>query len=182
MPDCAGEYTGGSTMKITTKLASNQADIEAASELCLKWLDWHWANYPPDWPIEGNPMERVRFKNIVQDLPNLHARPRGGIFVAYLDDQPAGCVMYNEHSAGVAEFNRMFVSETGRGHGLGRLLLDRMFAQMIEDGYHKVVFSSAGFLTHAKAMYEAAGFSDVPHPQGFPDEWKPYVYFMERTL
>jgi len=90
--------------------------------------------------------------------------------------------MYNEQSAGVAEFNRMFVTVAGRGHGLGRLLLDKMFAQMIEDGYQKAVFSSAAFLTHAKVMYQAAGFSNAPHPEGFPDEWKPYVYFMERTL
>ncbi len=169
-------------MTISIKLASDETDIEMASNLCREWLDWHWENYPSDWPLEGNPMERERFEDTVQNLSNIHARPRGAIFVAYLEDQPVGCVMYNEHSAGVAEFNRMFVSEAGRGHGLGRLLLDRMFAQMIEDGYQKVVFSSAVFLTHAKAMYEAAGFSSVPHPQGFPDEWKPYVYFMERRL
>ena len=169
-------------MAISIKLATDETDIKAASKLCFEWLDWHWANYPSDWPLEGNPMERQRFKDIVEDLPNLHARPRGGIFVAYIDDHPVGCVMYNEYSAGVAEFNRMFVGEAGRGRGLGRLLLDKMFAQMIEDGYHKVVFSSAAFLTHAKSMYEASGFTAVPHPQGFPEEWKPYVYFMERSL
>ena len=127
-------------------------------------------------------MERAKFEDILQNLTNLHARPRGAIFVAYLEGQPVGCVMYNEMSAGVAEFNRMFVSEAGRGHGLGRLLLDKMFSQMIGDGYQKVVFSSAIFLTHAKNMYAAAGFPCAPHPEGFPDEWKPYVYFMERAL
>lgn len=127
-------------------------------------------------------MEAGRFLDIVQDLPNLHARPLGGIFLASVDDQPVGCVMYNEQTAGVAEFNRMFVSEAGRGHGIGSRLLDAMISQMIEDGYERVVFSSAIFLTHAKAMYEAAGFTNVPHPDGFPEEWKPYVYFMERPL
>jgi len=76
----------------------------------------------------------------------------------------------------------MFVSERGRGHGLGRLLLDKMCEQMVKDGHHKAIFSSANFLTHAKAMYVAAGFSSTTHPEGFPDEWKPYVYFMERKL
>jgi GNAT superfamily N-acetyltransferase len=90
--------------------------------------------------------------------------------------------MYSEAGPGVAEFKRMFVSEDGRGHGLGRLMLERMFEQMISDGYKKVVFSSATFLTHARSMYESAGFVDVPHPKGFPDEWRQYVYFMERSL
>ncbi len=127
-------------------------------------------------------MERVRFEDILENVSPLHARPRGGIVVAYLDDQPVGCVMYNEMTAGVAEFNRMFLSDAGRGHGFGRLLLDKMFKQMIEDGYQTVVFSSATFLTHAKAMYQAAEFTDASHPEGFPDEWKPYVHFMERAL
>ena len=90
--------------------------------------------------------------------------------------------MYSEAGPGVAEFKRMFVSEDGRGHGLGRLMLERMFEQMISDGHKKVVFSSAKFLTHARSMYESAGFVDVPHPEGFPDEWRQYVYFMERSL
>ncbi|WP_366524028.1 GNAT family N-acetyltransferase [uncultured Tateyamaria sp.] len=100
---------------------------------------------------------------------------RGGIFVACLDDQVVGCVMYNEMSAGVAEFNRMFGSEAGHGHGIGRLLLNKRYNQLIEVGCQKVVFSSAVFLTYAKARYQAAGFTGSLHPKGFPDEWKPYV-------
>ena len=90
--------------------------------------------------------------------------------------------MYSEASPGVAELYRRFVSEGGRGLGLGRMMLERMFEQMISDGYTKTVFSSAKFLTHARAMYESAGFVDMTHPQGFPDEWRKYVYFMQRSL
>jgi len=90
--------------------------------------------------------------------------------------------MYHETAAGIAGFKRMFVNENSRGYGLGRLMLERMFEQMISDGYQKVFFSSATFLIHAKAMYERAGFLDIPHPAGFPDEWRDRVYFTERTL
>ena len=90
--------------------------------------------------------------------------------------------MYAEAGPGVAQFNRMFVTEAGRGHGLGRSMLHRMFEQMTSDGYEKVVFSSAKFLTHARALYESAGFVDAEYPPGFPDELQKYVYFMERLL
>ena len=168
--------------EISIRMASGDADVEEARALCREWLQWHWKNYPADWPTKGNPMEPEKFQTILEDLPNLHERPRGGIFIASLNSQPVGCVMYHEASAGISEFNRMFVSEDGRGHGVGRRLLERMFEQMIEDGYQKVVFSSATFLTNAKSMYQAAGFVEVPHPEGFPDEWRNYVYFMERPL
>ena len=127
-------------------------------------------------------MDPARMETILQDLPTLHARPLGAILVASLKGRPIGCVMYNDAGAGVAEFNRMFVSEHGRGRGVGRLLLERMFDAMIEDGYRTAMFSSATFLTHARALYEGVGFVDIPHPDGFPRAWRPYVYFMERPL
>ena len=168
---------------VSVRIAEDSDDFEVARTLCREWLDWHWRHYPNDWPKGADhPMDPQKFEAIVQDLPKLHQRPRGGILIGLVDGQAAGCVMYQEAAAGVAEFNRMFVSENGRGHRLGRLMLENMFEQMIADGYRKVFFSSATFLTHARAMYEGAGFSGIPHPAGFPDEWRDRVYFMERSL
>jgi len=127
-------------------------------------------------------MDPERFQAILEDLPELHKRPGGGILIASVDGRDAGCVMYAEASPGSAEFKRMFVSVAGRGEGLGRKLLDSMFEQMVTDGYTRVFFSSAIFLKHARAMYENAGFVPMSHPQGFPDEWRDKVYFMERSL
>jgi GNAT superfamily N-acetyltransferase len=169
---------------ILVRMAGDDADIEAARALCREWLEWHWENYPTDWRPKGpdHPMDPTRFQATIEALPDLHARPRGGIIIALVDGKPVGCVMYSEAGPDVAEFNRLFVSEGGRGHGLGGLMLEKMFEQMTLDGYKKVMFSSAKFLTHARAMYENAGFVDMPHPRGFPDEWRKYVYFMERPL
>lgn len=97
--------------------------------------------------------------------------------------------MYHEARDGVAEFKRMFVSENGRGHGVGTRMLHAMFQQMIADGYRKVFFSSAKFLSHARKflsharkMYERAGLIDMLQPEGLPDQWKDRIYFMERSL
>jgi len=164
------------------RLASCNADIEEARALCRQWLTWHWDNYPADWPTEGNPMDPAGYEAVLRDLATLHARPLGAILIASLGGQPVGCVMYSQASPGVAELNRMFVNNAGRGQGIGRRLLDAMMDQMIQDGYRKAIFSSAHFLTHAKAMYAAAGFTEIPTPKGFPDLWAAYVYFMERDL
>ena len=169
--------------EVAIRLASNEDDIEAARALCREWLDWHWENYPSDWPRgDDHPMDPVSFETILKNLTNLHERPLGGIVIASVDGKPLGCVMYSEASQGIAKSNRMFVSRDGRGHGLGRKMLDHMFDQMAADGYKRVFYSSATFLTHARAMYENAGFVPMPHPEGFPDEWRAKVYFMERSL
>ena len=169
--------------EISIRIAATEAEFEVARDMCRAWLDWHWENYPDDWPLEGNPMARDKFQPIMEDLETIHARPEGAIVVAFLEGQPVGCVMYNKSEReGVAVFNRMFVTEAGRGHGIGGKMLECMFEQMVADGYQKVLFSSAKFLTHARAMYQKAGFEDAPHPDDFPDEWRDYVYFMERSL
>jgi GNAT superfamily N-acetyltransferase len=169
--------------EISMRMARDQNDIADARALCTEWLNWHWANYPVDWPRgPDHPMDRSRFLAVLEQLGELHARPLGGILIASLKARPAGCVMYRQAAPGVAEFNRLFVSETCRGNSIGRLLLDTMFQQMIADGYEKVFFSSATFLTHARAMYGKVGFADMPHPEGFSDAWRDKVYFMERSL
>lgn len=174
---------GSDMTEVAIRLASSEDDIEVARALCLEWLDWHWENYPTDWPrSDDHPMDPVGFQSILRDLPDLHKRPLGGILIASVNGKESGCVMYSEARPGIAEFNRMFVSPDVRGYGLGRKLLDHMFEQMAADGYKRVFYSSATFLTHARAMYENAGFVPMPHPEGFPVEWRDKVYFMERSL
>lgn len=177
--------------EIHVRLAKDGADINTARKLCQEWFDWHWENYPEDWPTESDPewptdiehpMGPKIFQTILKDLPERHKRSGGGILVAHLNGNPAGCVMYNEAGPGVAEFHRMYVSVEARGNGLGLKLLESMFEQMVADGYTRVFFSSAAFLTHARAMYSDAGFVDMEHPQGFPSAWRDKVYFMERSL
>lgn len=164
------------------RMAQDDRDFEVARELCREWLDWHWKAFPDDGPRENNPLDPEAFQSIINDLPQIHARPRGGILLAEINDRPAGCVMYQELEPDVAEIKRLFVNEAGRGHGLGRLLLEQMFEQMIADGYKTVVFSSARFLNHARRLYESVGFRDIPQPEGFPDHLRSFVYFMERPL
>jgi GNAT superfamily N-acetyltransferase len=167
----------------SVRMAKDADDFDAARSLCREWLDWHWQHYPSDWPKgPDHPLDPKKFETIIQKLDKLHQRPHGGILIGSVDGKAAGCLMYHEASPGTAEFKRMFVSENGRGHGLGRLMLEQMFAQMISDGYQKVFFSSATFLTHARTMYEKAGFQGIPHPAGFPDDWRNRIYFMERAL
>ena len=168
---------------VVIRLAENQKDFETARSLCREWLDWHWRNYPTDWPKgPDHPMDPVTFEATIQELPLIHKPPSGGVLIGLLNGEAVGCVMYNEAKSGIAEFNRLFVNEKGRGHRMGHRMLEAMFVQLSANGCQKVFFSSAKFLTHARAMYEAAGFVKMPHPSDFPKEWRDYTYFMERDL
>ncbi len=166
----------------TIRMAQDDRDFDVARTHCRGWLEWHWQNFPEDGPRENNPLGPEAFQSVINDLPRLHASPRGDILLAAVDGRPTGCVLYHESNPDVAEIKRLFVNKAGRRHGPGRLLLEEMFEQMISDGYRKVVFSSARFLTHSRHLYEAVGFRDTPHPEGFTDHFHSFIYFMERPL
>jgi GNAT superfamily N-acetyltransferase len=167
---------------IAIRQAETEADFKAAQRLCHEWLDWHWQAFPEDGPRQDNPLDPVKYQDIIDNLQHLHARPRGAILLAEVDGRAVGCVMYHELEPGTAEVKRLFVNQDGRGFGLGRLLLERMFTAMNSDGYRTVMFSSARFLTHARQLYESVGFRDMPHPDGFPEGLRGFVYFMQRPL
>lgn len=167
---------------ISVKVAETDTDFAAARKLCYGWVDWQLQNFPEYKHEILRVFEPVAYRRTVDSLHEIHARPKGAILLAYLDDQPFGCVMYLEEEPGVAEIKRLFVEVAGRGHGLGATLLMAMFDQMRADGYSTVRFASAWFLTHARALYENVGFTDIRQPENFPDHLKEIVYFMERQL
>lgn len=167
---------------VTIRMAENARDFDIARDLCREWLDWHWKAFPEDGPRVGNVMAPDTFETVIQDLPQIHARPRGAILLAFLEEQPVGCVMYHAYDAHTAEIKRLFVSDAGRGYGIGQLMLERMFVEMSADGFQEVIFSSAKFLTHARRLYESVGFQAIDHPEDFPDHLRSFVYFMRRPL
>ncbi len=167
---------------ITIRLAKSDADFDATRALCHAWVDWQLEAFPERKEIIMTAFEPVSYARTLADLSVLHARPKGAILLAFLNDQPVGCVMYLEMAQGVAEIKRLFVDPAGRGHGLGRALLQEMFTYMRSDGYTKVQFSSARFLVHARHLYESVGFKDIEQPAGVPAKLREAVYFMERAL
>lgn len=168
--------------EITVRRAETPADLAAARDLCAQWRDWHWQNFPEDGPRKNNPLDPVTFQVVIDTLDQIHARPQGAILLAEVDGDARGCVMYHEAGEGTAEVKRLFVTEAGRGFGLGRRLLEEMFDAMRADGYRSVMFSSARFLTHARTLYESVGFQDMAAPEGLPDEIARFIYFMQRPL
>jgi GNAT superfamily N-acetyltransferase len=153
---------------ITIALVKTEAEIGAVRQLCRQWPAWLLETFPENEEGIRKRFYSGDYEDMLAALPEIHARPKGAMFLATLDEAPAGCVMYHENGSGQAEFNRMFVATFARGHRLGERLMVAMLEQMKSDGYQTVVFNSARFLEHARRMYERLGFRDIPVPPGRP--------------
>ena len=163
---------------VTIRMAETDSDFDAARALGRRWVEWLGEVYPELRDKIEKKFDAVAYAKVLEDLPMIHARPKGAVLLAWLDGRAVGCVMYAESEPGLAEFFRFFVDTPGRGRGIGRKLLEAMFAHMAADGYDTVCFNSAKFLTHARALYEAVGFTDAPPRPGAPE----HEYFMVRPL
>ena len=168
--------------ELSIRLAETEDDFAAARALSYEWARSHIEEFPQHRETILKAFDPVAYKNTVETLHIIHARPRGAILLAFLDGEAVGCVMHHQIDDSTAEIKRLFVDERGRGHGLGRALLNAMFQRMKQDGYRRVIFSSAKILTHARALYESVGFTDMDHPDDFPKDLHHFVYFMEKAL
>lgn len=170
------------SVKVSIIIASSEVDFEAARDLCRDWVKWQVKAFPEKKDIILKAFEPVEYANTLTNLSTIHARPKGAILLATLNKKYVGCVMYHELIPKTAEIKRLFVRESARGHGVGHLLLTEMFEFMKNDGYERTQFNSARFLTHARHLYEKAGFQEIPLPKETPKEMAEIVYFMERDL
>jgi len=120
---------------------------------------------------------------LIDDLPRIHARPRGDMVLAVLGGTVVGCAMYYPLATpGVTEIKRVYVDPVVRGTGAGRALMLAAMRRARDDGYRRAVLDTIAPLTEAIALYERLGF--VPcAPFYDPDpEFAPHLRFFEYHL
>ncbi|MGA3218246.1 MAG: GNAT family N-acetyltransferase [Acidimicrobiales bacterium] len=91
---------------------------------------------------------------------------RGRLYLALVDDGPAGVAGLKPVSATTAELKRMYVRPAHRGAGLARRLINRILADARLLGYQTVVLETADFMTDAHRLYRSVGFCDTERFDG----------------
>ncbi len=81
----------------------------------------------------------------------------GGAFVAILDGELIGCVLYEPTSQGLY-FHRLAVSSAHRGLGIARQLIAMVEHMAQTDGYECTMMSVRLALPKQRAMYESLGY------------------------
>lgn len=98
------------------------------------------------------------------------------MFVAELQGEVVGMVGFvhsDQHKPGVAELQRMSVSRTVRRRGIANLLCKELIAFAKLKQFNKVILSTTGAQSGAKALYKKCGFRMVdqfPYPQKVLEE------------
>lgn len=101
------------------------------------------------------------FDRELEELPGNFAPPSGRLILATIGGEPIGCIALRPWQGEVAEMKRLFVRPTGRGHGLGRRLAERIIAEARGAGYRRILLDTLPEMADAQRLYIALGFEEV---------------------
>jgi putative acetyltransferase len=140
------------------------AHAEAFRVLNEAWISKYFVLEPKDREVLNDPQGKIIDKG-------------GRVFMALHDGEAVGCAALLKMDDGGYEVAKMTVSETLRGSGMGKLLMQRCIDAGAELGATRLYLETNSTLAPALGLYRAMGFRDLA-----PTE-TPYVradVFMER--
>lgn len=108
---------------------------------------------------------------LVASLPVPYEPPGGGLWLARVDGEPAGCAALHPLAPGIAEVKRMYVRPACRGRGVARALAEQVIAHARSLGYERLRLGTLTSMHAAQALYVSLGFRPIAayRPMEFGD-------------
>lgn len=103
------------------------------------------------------------FDRELDDLPGKYSPPRGGLFIAFTDGNPMGCVAVRPLGTdGAAELKRLYVRPAARGKNLGLALTKTAIQRAREAEYSVIRLDTLPSMGDAQQLYRKLGFMEIP--------------------
>jgi putative acetyltransferase len=106
------------------------------------------------------------FDEELRSLPGEYAEPSGALLLAWVDGQLAGCGalrnLADADYANACEMKRLYVRQSFRKIGLGRLIAQALIDRAIEAGYSVMLLDTLDEMEAARGLYGSLGFEEIP--------------------
>jgi len=119
------------------------------------------------------------FEKELAGLPGDYAPPGGRLYLAFVNDQPAGCVGLRKIEGGASEMKRLYVRPLFRGQGIGRQLVLALVKDARELGYARMLLDTLPSMKRALELYRTMGFKPIDPYRANP---VPGAMFLELNL
>ena len=115
------------------------------------------------------------FEEELAGLPGKYAPPLGRLYIAFIDDAPAGCIALRPLGQEQCEMKRLYVRPLFRGQDLGRQLAHKAIEEAREIGYTQMYLDTLPTMAAAQGLYRSLGFRPVAPYRFNPIEGAQYM-------
>ena len=119
------------------------------------------------------------YQKEIDELPGKYQAPEGILLLAQIENDPAGCIAYQQLDATTCEMKRMYVSAKYRNQGLGQKLIEHLITLAQQSGYLTMKLDSHPSMLAAQKLYRKFGFYPASRYNNNPIEG---IFFFEKKL
>lgn len=120
-----------------------------------------------------------KYEEELLHLERKYGPPNGRLYLAYCDQQLAGCIALRQLDETRCEMKRLYVRPRFRKMHIGNTLVRKVIADAKAVGYRYLLLDTFPFLDVAIRMYEALGFRYIPR---YNDSPMPSTLYMQLDL
>jgi ribosomal protein S18 acetylase RimI-like enzyme len=106
------------------------------------------------------------FEQELAALPGEYAPPQGGLLLAHVDEELAGCGAFRAlpevDYPNACEMKRLYVRPQYRRFGLGRVIAEALIGHATEAGYSCMLLDTLDDMEAARSLYGSLGFEEIP--------------------
>lgn len=144
-----------STHTFKVRTPDTATDIEAVRTLFLEYAN-----------SLGVDLCFQNFQAELAGLPGDYVAPRGALLTASSSGELAGCCALRPLDTAdypnACEIKRLYVRQSFRGHGIGRLLAESILNAAKQASYSYALLDTLTEMESARSLYEDLGFIEVP--------------------
>ena len=149
-------------MRVRIRDAESDIDLDEVRRLFRDFVAWHAQRQAQNLGLVAAYFDDDAWEAELAGLPGVYAAAQGGaLLLATLDGAATGCVALRQLDDESCEMKRMYVDDTGRGRGVGRVLGEGVIQRAHDLGYAAMYLDTSIEQHEAIALYRSLGFEEV---------------------
>jgi ribosomal protein S18 acetylase RimI-like enzyme len=97
----------------------------------------------------------------LEKVNDIYGLPDGRLYIAQVDEVPAGCMGLKKLNQDQCEMKRLYVKPEFRGRSIAKKLIEKMIRDAKHIGYRYIMLETFPFLIQAIRLYEKYRFTPV---------------------
>ncbi len=106
-------------------------------------------------------LNKQNYDNELEHLEEKYGFPYGRLYLAFCDNNPAGCIGLRKIDEKNCEMKRLYVKPEFRGNNIGNILVTKIIEDARNIGYKHILLDSFPFLETAIKLYKKLGFYEI---------------------